>query len=168
MFHDDLRDNDEYWLWGHVNRIKRSMFNFFDSDEEEQPKEEVIEVEEQPKKVHSTHKKQHKKSHKKDKRKDDGEQRHHHVNHHAGHEATPIDTTREEKVFLVPRLKRQFDDEDDDEPENGWSIVEENEVGSGSHNFDISKHEYASKPHQLCKYSLFNKIVKLLVQFSYL
>lgn len=167
MLHNDLRDNDEHWLWSHVHRIKRSLFDLFDNDaseEQEQPKNIVIETEqskndviekEQPKKVHSTHKNHHK-SQKKHKRKDENLQRQNH--HHAEDETILVDSRKEEKSVVVPRLystdrlKRRFSDDDDDEPDNGWDIEENEIISSGYHDSDIFKDEFVTKPHRFCKY----------------
>lgn len=181
MLHTDLTDNDEHWLWGHVSRIKRSFWdNMFDSDTEEEPKKEISEetkeeeqeVKRQPEheqttKSPPTHKGHHK-SHKKHKHRGDHSQRHKQSNHHAdkqfdqhaGHENQLLDHAVVEKAYVVPRinainrLKRQFSDDDDDEPDNVWYTVEENEIvgGSGAHHFDINKFEFASKPHRTCEY----------------
>lgn len=167
MLHSDLRDNDEHWLWGHVNRMKRSIFDFWGTSDEDQSKNDVAEAEqrpkndivkeEQPKKVHSTHKHHHK-SQKKHKRKDDNLQQQNHLNHHAGHETISVDSKKEEKTFVMPRLystdrlKRQNSDDDDDESDNGWDIEENEVISSGFHDFDVGKDDFATKPHRLCKY----------------
>lgn len=122
--------DDEHWLWGHVNRIKRSIHSLLNTEE------------------HPRHKHIKKRSHARTAHNGDHRSAVNNRNapkkYRKGH-VVP-------RLNAIPRLKRHYDEDEDNEVGDDDDENEIEIAGSGSHNYEETTDVYSLKPERLCKF----------------